>query len=221
MGAFWNKDIKRIIMVMALTWIVGGVFTNLAIFRYQKRVSEAEYNAYANVLSVVKEAYPQAQEDEIIRNLSHVSEMSTGESILRQYGILRDGELYLGQSKVKRKVILWANGIFFVTMSASVVLLLLFWKGRNRKLRELGRYVDRVSHGEYELQLQKNQESYNKYMYALKLRTEAADHIGIENIRKSRLQRLEKERDEIERSFEKGKQVYPDFRLSLLVRLEA
>ncbi len=72
-----------------------------------------------------------------------------------------------------------------------------------------------------EKQLQKNQESYNKYMYALKLRTEAADHIGIENIRKSRLQKLEKERDEIERSFEKGKQVYPDFRLSLLVRLEA
>ena len=72
-----------------------------------------------------------------------------------------------------------------------------------------------------EKQLQKNQESYNKYMYALKLRTEAADHIGIENIRKSRLQRLEKERDEIEKSFEKGKHVYPDFRLSLLVRLEA
>ena len=72
-----------------------------------------------------------------------------------------------------------------------------------------------------EKQLQKNQKSYNKYMYALQLRTEAADHIGIDNIRKSRLQRLEKEREDIERSFKKGKQVYPDFRLSLLVRLEA
>ena len=72
-----------------------------------------------------------------------------------------------------------------------------------------------------EKQLQKNQESYNKYMYALQLRTEAADHIGIENIRKSRLLRLEREKEEIERSFAKGKQVYPDFRLSLLVRLEA
>lgn len=72
-----------------------------------------------------------------------------------------------------------------------------------------------------EKQLQKNQESYNKYMYALQLRTEAADHIGIENIRKSRLLRLEREKEEIERSFSKGKQVYPDFRLSLLVRLEA
>lgn len=72
-----------------------------------------------------------------------------------------------------------------------------------------------------EKKLQKNQESYNKYKYALQLRKEAADHIGIENIRKSRLTRLEKEREEIERAFEKGKQVYPDFRLSLLVRLEA
>ena len=58
-----------------------------------------------------------------------------------------------------------------------------------------------------EKQLQKNQESYNKYMYALQLRTEAADHIGIENIRKSRLLRLEREKEEIERSFAKGKQV--------------
>lgn len=72
-----------------------------------------------------------------------------------------------------------------------------------------------------EKQLQKNQEFYNKYMYALKLRTEAADHIGIENIKRSRLLRLERERKEIERNFKAGKQVYPDFRLSLLVRLEA
>lgn len=72
-----------------------------------------------------------------------------------------------------------------------------------------------------EKQLQKNQESYNKYLYALQLRTEAVDHIGIENIRRSRLKRLEKEREEIERNYKKGKQVFPDFRLSLLVRLEA
>ena len=72
-----------------------------------------------------------------------------------------------------------------------------------------------------EKQLQKNQETYNKYMYALKLRTEAADHIGIGNIKRSRLLRLEREREEIERNYKAGKQVYPDFRLLLLVRLEA
>jgi hypothetical protein len=33
-----------------------------------------------------------------------------------------------------------------------------------------------------EKQLQKNEESYHKYMYALKLRREAADQIGIQSI---------------------------------------
>jgi hypothetical protein len=72
-----------------------------------------------------------------------------------------------------------------------------------------------------EKQLQKNQESYNKYMYAMKLRAEAARQIGIENIRKSRLTRLQREKETIEEIYQKGKQVYPDFRLVILVRLEA
>lgn len=72
-----------------------------------------------------------------------------------------------------------------------------------------------------EKHLQKNQESYNKYMYALQLRTEAADQIGIENIKRSRLARLEREKETIEENYRKGRQVYPDFRLVMLVRLEA
>lgn len=72
-----------------------------------------------------------------------------------------------------------------------------------------------------EKRLQKNQESYNKYMYALKLRTEAADQMGIENIKKSRLARLEQEKKAVEENYRKGLQVYPDFRMVILVRLEA
>lgn len=70
-------------------------------------------------------------------------------------------------------------------------------------------------------QLLTNQESYNKYTYALRLRTEAAQQIGIENIRKSRIARLQRERETIEENYRKGQQVYPDFRLVVLVRLEA
>lgn len=72
-----------------------------------------------------------------------------------------------------------------------------------------------------EKQIQLNQESYNKYMYALKLREEAASHIGIENIRRSRLEKLERERASIEAEYKKGNQIYPDFRLMIIVKLEA
>lgn len=70
-------------------------------------------------------------------------------------------------------------------------------------------------------QIQTMKESYNKYMYALQLRTEAAEHIGIENIRRSRLEKLEREKAAIEAEYKKGSQVYPDFRMMILIRLEA
>lgn len=70
-------------------------------------------------------------------------------------------------------------------------------------------------------QLKRNKGSYDKYMYALKLRTEATEHVGIDNIRKSRLQRLEKGKEAVEERYRKGQEVYPEFKLCLLVRLEA
>lgn len=72
-----------------------------------------------------------------------------------------------------------------------------------------------------EKQMQQNEESFKKYMYALELRQEAAEHIGIENIRRSRLQKLQKEKANIEVQHRKGSQVYPDFRLIMMARLEA
>ena len=69
--------------------------------------------------------------------------------------------------------------------------------------------------------IQKNQESYNKYMYALQLRTEAAEHIGIENIKASRLRKLAQEKANIEEAHKAGSQIYPDFKLAILIRLEA
>ena len=48
-----------------------------------------------------------------------------------------------------------------------------------------------------EKQMQQNEESFKKYMYALELRQEAAEHIGIENIRRSRLQKMQKEKSHI------------------------
>ena len=71
-----------------------------------------------------------------------------------------------------------------------------------------------------EKQLQKNEENYNKYMYALQLRIEAAEHIGIKNIRESKFTKIQNEKQTIEQKYEIGKQIYPDFRLMIMVRLE-
>ncbi|HHV38841.1 MAG TPA: DEAD/DEAH box helicase [Tepidimicrobium sp.] len=70
---------------------------------------------------------------------------------------------------------------------------------------------------EYE---KKHKERYRKYSYALELRTDAANRIGIGNIRKSRLRELEKEKEEIALEYERNKIICPVFRPIFLARLE-
>lgn len=70
---------------------------------------------------------------------------------------------------------------------------------------------------EYE---EKQEEKYRKYSYALELRIGAAEKIGIENIKKSRLKELRRERQEAVLEFEKNKIISPEFGPIFLSRLE-
>lgn len=72
-----------------------------------------------------------------------------------------------------------------------------------------------------EKQTKRNTEQYEKYKYALSLRREAAGHIGIENIHRSRIAKLDREEREIEEEHKRSGTVLPDFRLMMLIRLEA
>ena len=67
----------------------------------------------------------------------------------------------------------------------------------------------------------RSSEQYEKYKYALSLRKEAAEHIGIENIRRSRIAKLVREENDIEAEYKRSGTVLPDFRLMMLIRLEA
>jgi len=57
-------------------------------------------------------------------------------------------------------------------------------------------------------------------LYALNLRIEAAQRIGIENIRKHKLMALSREKAEIEANYQAGKKFYPDFKPVLIVHME-
>ena len=158
MSSFWNRDVKRFVMVIALTWLLGGVFFNLAIFQYCERVKKEEYNAYANLVEAVRERYADIPEEELVMLFQRGSASEEGKTFLRQYGILESGELLSGQRSGRIGFILWMNGGFFLAVAATSFFFFLFWRRRGRKLHELGSYVDKVSHGEYQLDVRSNQE---------------------------------------------------------------
>lgn len=67
----------------------------------------------------------------------------------------------------------------------------------------------------------KVKESHNKYEHAWMLRKEAAEHIGIDNIKNARLNKLEVEKKAMESDFRRDKEIYPELKLIMLAKLEA
>ena len=63
-------------------------------------------------------------------------------------------------------------------------------------------------------------EIHRKLMYALNLRIEAADRIGIDNIRKHKLTRLYTEKENAEQEYISGKAIFPEFKPVLVIRME-
>lgn len=65
-----------------------------------------------------------------------------------------------------------------------------------------------------------NEEIYHKYSYAIKLRMDAANRIGIENIKKHKLSHLEQELKNTEIDYQQGKKVCPELEMILLLEME-
>lgn len=66
----------------------------------------------------------------------------------------------------------------------------------------------------------RNEESYRKQMYALNLRADAAQRIGIENIKKAKLAEVAREREEINKNYAAGKRICPEFKPVIVIRME-
>lgn len=70
---------------------------------------------------------------------------------------------------------------------------------------------------EYE---ERNQQIYRKYLYALDLRLEAAERIGIENIKKRRIESIRKEKEKIQAEYAYKSKLCPVFKPVFLAFME-
>ena len=67
----------------------------------------------------------------------------------------------------------------------------------------------------------KREEIHRKYMYAFNLRIEAAERIGIENIKRHKLKQLDTEKTATEKEYLRSNTIFPEFRPVLIVRMDS
>lgn len=154
----WNRDVRRLTVVMAVGSLVTLLFCNLIIEIYHIHMRRDYTLAVAVMLESVREAYPLAPEEEVIRALNSGADSETGEQLLHRYGIYREA----GTESFRVQEIKTARfqmGLNFLLIAAFFFLLGTVLRdigGRQRSVRNLCKYINEVCRGNYELDILDN-----------------------------------------------------------------
>lgn len=157
----WNRETKRLMACLGGVLLLGILVCGAVIDRYCA-VMNQEFNlAVASMLGSVKEAYPEASEEELIGLLSENTDSGEGEVLLGKYGIFLEeaGSSFSGIRKKEGQFLALFVTVGILTAGGVFLTLLVYLMRRQREIGQLCSYVDEVSRGDFRLEVSRNRDS--------------------------------------------------------------
>lgn len=154
----WNEELKKLVFGMGLFLAAAVLLANLGmgVFKNQMR---REYTALAaGVLENVRRAYPQVSETELFRLLDAPKSTKEGQSLLAKYGIFAEYGSRTLESQEKRLLYFQAgmNVFLLLILFLGILAIVVYLQKRQRKIEELRHYMEKLSRGNYSLNLEEN-----------------------------------------------------------------
>lgn len=158
MGAFWNRQTKRLAWVFLLAGMVMLVLVNLTCLTFRRRMNHENNWRMAGILCEVREKYPEVSEEELFGLLDDARDSEARLKLLRQRGIFeQNGDALLGgQERLGRGLCRSMNVLFvlFFLMFSAVTFHSLH--RRKKEVDILCRYVNELERGNYVLEVEQN-----------------------------------------------------------------
>lgn len=157
----WDRESKRLVACVAGMLLLGILVCGVAVDRYCAVLNQRFNLAAASMLGSVKEAYPEASEEELIAVLSSDTDDGRGEALLGKYGILlREAESsFAGIRKREGRFLALLAAVGVLTACGVFLILFLWLAHRQRETGQLCSYVDEVSRGDFRLDMSDNRNS--------------------------------------------------------------
>lgn len=153
-----NKEVKKLLMIsifiIILATIVSSIFNMQKTRTYQKEIDATVYL----LIQQIKDAYPDAKEEEIIKVLNNKESKTFNKDILKRYGITEDETLIKTLEKQEKAMIKNNSMIIASTGLLLLIVFYLYLRYRQRKINEITDYVERVSNKDYTLGIEENSE---------------------------------------------------------------
>lgn len=152
-----NKNLKEL-AISCLVLVLGSILMLNVYLNYRfSRMNEESHMAAARLLELVKDRYPELEEQEWIRLLNQESgDGLKGRELLNRYGIFQDQALSAGLVRQQRDLRWWATLALFLACGGTAASLFYYLRGRQRQIDCLAEYIRSVQRGDYSLEIDTN-----------------------------------------------------------------
>ena len=154
----WNREVRKLAMILLATAAAGLLAANIGLGIYRDHMRK-EYDGFlASVFGNVTAAYPEVSEEELVRVLKEGGNEDRGAALLAGYGIFQEygSESFTVQEEMLSNLRAGTNVLFLLLFCLIFLEFLRYLQKRYRNIRGLEYYMDRLNHVGYCLDMEEN-----------------------------------------------------------------
>ena len=155
-----KKYLKKILIPMIIITITTSIVMLLNTIKQYKSFNEQINIKMAQIISEIKENYPEVDTNEIIEILNKDDANNIeGKEFLKRYGMYSNEENSILTIKNQMNNNIKTNVAFVVIINLVwIIIAILYIKSRNKKLNEIKKYINEINNRNYELKIEDNSE---------------------------------------------------------------
>lgn len=162
MKKFTNINLKLLIIPMILITIITSISICLVTKIEYKKIDEIMNEKISNIFGVVKEKYPEVKTEELIKILNldkNNTKFEIGKDELSRYGININEINSIFEIKNQMQRNLNMNVIIIIVFSILwLISILIYLNNRNKKVKEIKKYIEDINNKKYLLNIEENSE---------------------------------------------------------------
>ncbi|GFH97605.1 alkaline phosphatase synthesis sensor protein PhoR [Lachnospiraceae bacterium] len=154
----WNEELKKVLLCLCIFVALSLVLLNLGLGIFRNQMRRDYTTLAAGVLENVLRLYPQVSEEGLLQLLDQPKTTGEGEALLARYGIFTEYGSRTLEGKEKRLhfFVLGMNLFLAGILALGAGGILIYLRRRQQRIRELQHYMERLSRGDYCLELEEN-----------------------------------------------------------------
>ena len=153
-----NKESLKKVIITGLILILISSLTIFVVLTIQYKNYEKIVNlTVSNLIDEIMENYPETDEQELIKIISSENQEKKDE-VLSKYGYTNNIS-YIKELEISMNTSLKINIAIIVVLGViAIIVALIYTSKRDKNLREINKYLDKVNNGNYELKIEENGE---------------------------------------------------------------